>query len=160
MALQFLVAPLGADLRRCLDEQFGVGIRCDHGADVAAVEDGAACLAGEALLALHQRCADERVGGDDGGELADLIAAQRGVGEQRIVKVAGGDGVGLFGGVEFQATDGQRHGAVQQPGVEVRQAVMTRESLGDGALARCGGAVDGDDHAASPPSRPVSSSSD
>ncbi|KAK0359051.1 hypothetical protein LTR94_032833, partial [Friedmanniomyces endolithicus] len=39
----------------------------------------------------------------------------------------------------------QPHSAIQQAGVQVRQAVMGGQARGDGALAGRGGAVDGDD---------------
>ena len=39
-------------------------------------------------------------------------------------------------------------GAVQQAGVEMRQTKMRGQRLGNGALARCRGAVDGDYHCA------------
>ena len=149
MPLQFAVATLGADLGGGLHEQFGVGIGGDDGADVAAVEHCATGLAGEALLALEQRGADERMRRDDRGELADRILAQRGIVEQAFVEVAGGDSVGLDRRVQLHPLHGQRDRAVKQAGVEMRQAVMAGERLGDRALAARGGSVDGDDHALS-----------
>ena len=47
--------------RTCGDEQFHVRVRRDDGADIAPVEDCAAGLAGELLLALAQRGANRRI---------------------------------------------------------------------------------------------------
>src|SRR3546814_9401485 len=44
------------------------------------------------------------------------------------------------------------HGAIEQAGVEHRQAKMRGERLGDRALARRGGAIDGDNHCCKPAS--------
>ena len=81
--LQFGVAALGADLRGRLHEQLGVGVGRDHRADVAPVEHRAARLRGEPPLALEQRRADQRMRGHDRGDLADLVVAQRLVGQQQ-----------------------------------------------------------------------------
>src|SRR3546814_4006942 len=53
VGLQFGVATARADRRRCLDEQFHLGLGRDHGADIAPVEHRAAGLAREAALALR-----------------------------------------------------------------------------------------------------------
>ena len=90
--LQLGEAAAGADLGAGGDEQLRVGLRRDHGADVAAVEDGAARLAGEAPLPLEQRLADQRIGRDARGDAADRLALQLGVGEVDLREVAGAGG--------------------------------------------------------------------
>lgn len=94
---------------------------------------------------MQQRGADQRVDGDDRGKLADLVRAQHVVVEQMIVEIARGDRIGLFLGVKLEATDILADCTVEQAGIEIRQAIMLRQRTGDGALARCGGAVDGND---------------
>ena len=54
MGLGILEAAFGADMDAGGDEDLGIGVRRDHGADVAPVEDGAARLGGEVALALGQ----------------------------------------------------------------------------------------------------------
>src|SRR4029077_5820041 len=49
------------------------------------------------------------------------------------------------------------HSAVEQPGIEMMQAVHLREISRDRALARGGRSVDGDDHDKSAPSPRISS---
>ena len=53
-------------------------------------------------------------------------------------------------GVSASARDRQPHGAIEQAGIEVRQPVVAGEPLGQRALARGGGSVDGNDHNGSP----------
>src|SRR3546814_11380867 len=61
--VQLLEAAAGADFRPGRDEQLGLGVGGDDGADVAAVEHGAAVPRGDIALELGERGAD---GGDDG----------------------------------------------------------------------------------------------
>jgi len=143
------VAPPGANLRGRLDEQFGIGIGSNDGADIAPVEHRATILLGEPLLTLEQRGADERMCGHDGGHLPDLVGSQHGVGQDRVIEIACRDRIGLHRGVEFHPRDIGRDGAIEQAGVEMRQAIMPRQCLGDRALAARRGAVDRDDHALS-----------
>jgi hypothetical protein len=89
------------------------------------------------------------MGGDDRRELADLAGAQDRVGERQVVEVARGDRIRLTRRIQVEPAHGGRHRAVEQARVEVRQAVIAGERLGDRALARRGGPVDGDDHALS-----------
>ena len=60
------------------------------------------------------------------------------------------DRIGLARWVEMHIAHRRRHRAVEQAGVEMRQAIMAGQRAGDGALAAGGGAVDGDDHASAP----------
>ena len=84
---------------------------------------------------------------DAAGEPAARLAAQLGIEQQAFGEAARGEriaGVVRIAAVEEHLPPDR---AVEQPGVEVRQPEMRGERLGDGALARGGGAVDGDDHA-------------
>ncbi len=140
-------------------KQLGVGIGCDDGADIAPVEHGTARLMREAALAVEQGGPHQWMRRDDRGIFADLVAAQFGILEQMIVEIAGGDGIGLDRRVEFQPHHIGRDRAIKQPGVEMRQPVPLGERAGDGALARCGGPVDGDDHEPATTSVPFNASS-
>ncbi|KAI1690699.1 hypothetical protein DdX_22336 [Ditylenchus destructor] len=111
VAAQLRMATLGADRGGRLDEELGVGIRRDHRADIAPVKDRAPRLLGESLLALEQRRANQRVRGNDRGDLAHLVAAQPFVGEQQIVEAGRGDGVGLLFRVQLLAQDRRGDGA-------------------------------------------------
>ena len=70
-------------------------------------------------------------------------------------------GRGYSGGGIIRPAAGIEHGfghrPVQQPGVEMAQAVMSGELLAERALAGGGGTVDGDDHAKSAPRERISS---
>ena len=70
-----------------------------------------------------------------------------GIVERGRIERAGGRG-GLLLVIEraAQALHVAGHGAVEQAGVEVMQAEARGDALGQRALARCGRAVDGDDH--------------
>src|SRR3546814_14324140 len=67
-------------------------------------------------------------------------------------KIAGGKRVGCIVGIAVIELRLITHGAIEQPGVEHGQAEMRGERLGDRALARRGGAIDGDDHCCKPAS--------
>ena len=79
--------------------------------------------------------------------------AQRGIIEQAGGKVARGERVGGIVGVAVIELRLIADGAIEQPGVEHGQAEMRGERLGDRALARRGGPIDGDDHCCKPVSR-------
>ena len=146
--LQFGIAALRADLRAGGDEQLGVGVGRDDGADVAAVENGAAGLGGEAALALEQSVADQRVSRDARGDAADRLALQLGVVEVDLRQVAGASPrrTRSRGRRPFEQVEGDR--SVEQSGVHVGQAEMRASARGDRALAARRRPVDGDDHAA------------
>ncbi|MNV55256.1 hypothetical protein D3C71_1474860 [compost metagenome] len=144
---QLLPAPLGADLRRGGDIELGCGVGRDDRADVAPVQNGAAGLAGEVLLQLQQGGAHARMAGDPAGRLARVP-----LGQTRIVRQAAeiqrkGRRFGRLGVAQVlpRIQHRQTDGAIQQARIQMRQAVMGRQTRGDGALARGGGAVDGDD---------------
>ena len=128
-----------------LFEQFGGGLWRDNGADIAPVQHCAARLLGKGALPLIQGGAHRGMHRDATGQAATGLAAQFGVGQQRVGKGAGGCGVLGRIGVAAVQQHLSAHGAIQHAGVEVRQAVMRGQCPGDGALAAGGGAVDGDD---------------
>ena len=72
-----------------MTNNFTLRLGRDHRADVAAVEDGAAALAGEAPLPLEQGLADQGIGRDARGDAADRLALQLGIGEVDLREVAG-----------------------------------------------------------------------
>src|SRR3546814_337531 len=90
--VQLLEAAAGADFRPGSDEQLGLGVGGDDGADVAAVEHGAAVPSGEIALALGGRGADGGVEGDARGDAAGGLALVRGVGEVDLDDIARGPG--------------------------------------------------------------------
>src|SRR5690606_39319320 len=103
---------------------------------------------------LEQGRAHARMAGHGAGCLARAAIGQAGVVAQA-GQIQRQRGLGRRLGVaEITARiqHRQAHGAIQQAGVQIRQAVVGGQTRGDGALARGGGAVDGDDkvHAASP----------
>ena len=68
----------------------------------------------------------------------------------------GGDRRRLVGDVAILGHEGRGGRAIEEPGVQVRQAVVGGQAPRDRALARCGRAVDGDDHQERPdPLRPI-----
>ena len=121
-------------------------MRRDHRADIAPVEHGAAGLVGEIHLPLEQRLAHRGMHRRAAGEAARTFIAKRGIVEQRIRKIAGGEGVRGLVGIAMIKLRLIAHGAIEQPGVEHGEAEMLGKRLGDGAFARSGGAVDRDDH--------------
>src|SRR5829696_7917661 len=112
-------------LRACGHEQLGVGIRADDGADVAAVEHGAAGLCRKAPLQIEERVAHRLEGGDDRGGVAHLASAQALVVEALEVELAPDDRRGPDLG-EGAAVVEERAGdrPVEEARVEMRQAVM------------------------------------
>ena len=96
---------------------------------------------------------------DDRGRLADVVALQRGLVELRRIDAPSrrrsrASRVGrLMAGIEQRL----RHRAIEQPGVEMAQAVMRGELLAERALAGGRRSVDGDDHERSAPRRRISS---
>ena len=81
----------GPLLRACGHEQLGLGVRTDDGADVAAVEHGAAGLRRKAPLQIEERVAHRLEGGDDRGGVAHLAPAQALVLEALEVELARDD---------------------------------------------------------------------
>ena len=112
--------------------------------------------------------ARRRVGGDGADGLGHLAAADRGRGvlavDRHLAVVGHGEvhrpcdlGRGLdVGDGHALAQRGEGDGPVHRAGVEVPQAEPARHRFADRALARSGGAVDGDDHQLVPSGRPSS----
>ena len=128
------------------DEQLHPRVRTDDGADVAPVEHRTLRRFGEAPLPGQQSSADLRHRGDPRGRLAHRPLPQARVG-QPLRRQVGGRPRRRPRVVEVapRVEQGQRDRAVEQTGIEMRQAVMQGEPLGERALARGGRAVDGDD---------------
>jgi len=143
--------PLHARLAVGLDEQLHFRFRSDLGADIAAIEHGATRLQGEVALQLEQGPADFGNGGNLRGQRPGFGGLQWGriaAGDGDIEVVRRSDGrVREIGGV-FAPGDGDADRAIEQPGVEMRQAVMSRKAGGQRALARSGRSIHGDDHGA------------
>src|SRR3546814_20897145 len=76
--VQLLEAAAGAAFRPGSDEQLGLGVGGDDGADVPAVEHGAAVPSGENALALGERGADGGVDGNAPGHTAGGTARRHG----------------------------------------------------------------------------------
>src|SRR3546814_10833088 len=83
---------------------------------------------------------------DDRGDLADPIGAQFGIAEQHVVEAAARHGIGFDSRIEIVLQHRRRDRAIEQPGIKMRQLVTMRERARDRALARRGGAIDGNDH--------------
>ena len=142
----------------CGHEELGLGIRADHGADVAPVEHGAAGLCREAPLQIEERVAHRLEGGDDRGGIPHLASAQALVLEALEVELTRDDRRGLDLG-EGAAVVEERAGdrSVEKPGVEMRQAVMRGKPFRERSLPGRRRSVDGDDHLGGPdpgPKRP------
>ena len=146
-AAQFEHTTFGADLGARDDEQFDVGARRNDGADIAAVEHSAGCFHGELALIAHQRLAHLGDRRNHRRRLGDGLLLQRSVVEffriERDRDLDGARGVvERIAGLKHPFADG----AVQQPGVEMVQAVNLSEVARDRALAGGRRPVDGDDH--------------
>ena len=143
---QLGVTALGANERRCGDEQLGNGAWRDDGADITAIEHRAAGLGGKGALDGQECGTDSGVGGDDRGGLGIVAAHQVRVIEQVRIETLCciGGGFGVFGGVAGEAYR-QSGGTIKLAGIEMRQAIFASQRPGDGALAARGGAIDGDD---------------
>ena len=129
--LELVAAPPGADLGIGGDEELHVRFGRDHGADVAAVENSAARLRGEAALALKQRLADQRISRDARGDPADRLALQIGVGEVDLGKIGRARGGEFALGIAAELEQVEGGGAVEQAGVHMGQAEMLSERAGD-----------------------------
>jgi hypothetical protein len=135
-------------LRRRHDEDLHVGRGADHGPDVAAVEHGAGRRCGEILLEREHHRAHLRERRDDRGGLADRVTFQRRLVEaRRIERLRGAERP--LAVIERMARIHQGLGdrAIDQPGVEMTQAVMGGKPLAERAFPRRSRSVDGDDHA-------------
>ena len=82
------------------------------------------------------------------------LGLERRILQQHRLEIAAAQCIGRIGRIAAGAHHRHADRAVEQACVEMRQAIMAGERLGDGALARCRRAVDSDDHATSAP-RPV-----
>ena len=141
---QLAHAALRADFGRGGDEQLHLGVGGDDRADVAPVEDRSAGLAGELPLAFEQCRADRRIGRDRRGDARHRFAAQFLVGGVDAQHVARPQSLELVAGIAAPAPQVERHRAVEQPGVHVRQAVVPRDGAGDGPLPARRRSVDRD----------------
>ena len=155
---QLLPAAAGPVLRGGGEEDFHLGLRQDHGADVPAIHDDAP-LPGQAPLHLHQKSSDLRNTGDSGGEHGDLRQADAlghvlSVEEHPLepavpiaqinmdLRQGGGDRCPVSG-VDAPVKYIQAHRAVNSPGVHVDKAQFLGGASGDAALSRAAGSVDG-----------------
>jgi len=116
----------------------------NHRPDVAAVEDGAAGLPREIALPLQQRRAHRRIGRNRRGD------PRHGLAPQLLVRGIDAQHVGRPKRFEFArrvpapSPQVERDGAIEQPGVHVRQAEVRGERPGDGPLPARGRSVDRD----------------
>src|SRR5579885_2177628 len=145
-------------LRRCGDENLNVGIRTNDGADIAAIEHGAGRPRRKIALESEQRRAHLGNGGNDGRRLTDGMTFEHRLVEVRRVERTRRSNcrrpvAGRFAGIEH----GLGNGAIEQPSVEMAQAVMRGQLLAERALAGGGGSVNGDDHVRSAPSERIRS---
>src|SRR5215472_11995602 len=123
-----------AHLRRCGDEDLHVRVGEDDGSDVATVEHGAGGRASETALKRQHCLAHLGDGRDQRSRRAHRLALERRRGQT--------------GGIDRL---GRRHRAIDQPGVEVAQAIVGGKPLAERPLARGRRPVDGDDHERSAP---------
>src|SRR6185437_9611497 len=83
----------------------------------------------------------------DGSCVADLLRFQGRISEGFGIKcLRSPNRGGLVLQVGADAEQGVGHGAVDHPGIEVAKSIMGGKTPGERALARGGGAIDGDDH--------------
>ena len=138
-------------------ENLNLGLRRDHGSDVAPVDHGAGLRTRKFMLQCDQSRPHLRNGRDDRRGFRHLVRFQ-------VVFRKAGRIVGLRRSYRrslvVEPADLQHREAdapVEQAAVEMPIAVMGSETLGDGALAGSGRAVDGDDHDNSAPSPRINS---
>ena len=99
-------------------------------------------------LEVQQGRAHRRDGGDMGGGLADDVGADGGIaGPAEVHGLGAPDGIGLVLGIALGLQHRQRGQAVERAGIQMGETEMRRQLLGQGALAACRGAVNGDDDA-------------
>src|SRR6185437_9132970 len=149
LALQLPGPAGGPRFRGRRQEQLGVGVGADHGADISPIEHGATLAARKTALKFQQGGPDpgdrghHRRGGGDG------FVAQPPVLEHREIERPGGafrdNGVGRVA----QRHRFERDGAVEAARVEMSDAEMQGDAPRNGAFAGAGRSVDRDDHVAS-----------
>ncbi len=83
-----VITALGADVDACRDENLGIRIWRNDGADVAAVKDRASGAGSEVALPLDQRLTDALVDRHAGGEGSDGFAPQSRISEDAVVERA------------------------------------------------------------------------
>ena len=105
---------------------------------------GPAGLAGKLPLAFEQCRADRRIGRDRRGDPRYRLAPQLLVGGVDAQHVAGAQSRELVARIAAPAPQVERHRAVEQPGVHVRQAVVPRDGAGDSPLPARRRSVDRD----------------
>src|SRR5476651_1120517 len=139
---QLLIPPLRAGFRARGDEEFHRGVGADDRADVAAVEHRPRPSGREFLLEFQQVGPNLEICRHFRAVLARVVAPQLG-----IIEVGGLElGRDLLGGTACPE-GGPTDRPVEQAGIEMGQAEMRRQPLGEGALARRRGTVDRDDEA-------------
>ncbi len=148
LAAELPPAAVGAHFRRSGDEQLGGRVRRDHRADVAPVDHRARLARGEGALHVQEGAAHPGVHGHPARGLAGCPVAQGGIFQVGDVQRLG-HRPGRVLVVKVAACVGQQYadGPVQQPGIQVRQAVRPGEAGRDRPLAGGGRTVDGDHEA-------------
>src|SRR5580658_8396931 len=157
-----LVAALAARFRRGIEKNLDVGVGEDDGADVAAFHDHAAAAA-EVALEIDHPGANVGVNADARGSLGNVGVANAlgDVGSIEKDATAGAVGLECDVGVAGEKLEGagvveilvghdgfKGESAVHGASFEVEETEVLREMTGYRALARAGGAIDGDDGAA------------
>ena len=141
---EFQKTAAGAFGHTCGDEKLHPRIGEDHGADIPPIQHSALSGA-EAALEIKQGCAH----GGDGGDLAGGHVSQ-GTAQIASCEVFGRERAGLgfrhAGILRVYATikHAPANGAIEQAGIEVRQAKLGSQTPGKRALARGGRAIHGD----------------
>ena len=129
-------AAAGPDLGVGNDEDLHVGVRADHGTDVAAIEHGARRIGGELPLKIQQYLAQFRKSRDHRSGVAHDLRLQGGVSEFfgiELKRRRDGEHLVCQVGAGIQQRLGDR--AVDHAGIEVTIAVMVGEPLAERALA-------------------------
>ena len=104
-------------------------------------------LGGKGALQIIECRTNARMDRNPTGEATGRFAAQLRISHQVVGKITRDQRItGIVWIATVQRTLPPNR-AVEQPGIEMRQAEMRGEGLGDGAFARSSGAIDGDDHA-------------
>lgn len=140
------VAACSANIRAGSDKQLGWRVGADHCADIAPIEHSTARLQCKRPLARQQCCTNSGVRRNNAGVLGICRTHQIRRFQQARIKMFCRPCC-RFCIIRRKARLAQRQacGAVKLAGIEVRQAIVARQRLGDGALAAGSRAIDGDD---------------
>ena len=152
---QLFLAPFGPCFDRCGDEQLGVGIGADDRADIAAVEDGAARVAGRKRRnrAGTPAALPAPPGRRRPGRRPGATSSARSAGSARTRARFPGAAARRPrppGGIERSPparSDGEADGAIERAGVEMGETSAVGQPARQRTLAASGRSVDGDDHA-------------